>query len=1573
MKTLAPADLRRQARQLAVVAVGALLAATVVSTPRPATAAGGAGGLDATFGTNGVVTTDVGGDDVAAALTIQPDGKIVVAGSGRLPLVGPINRYDFVVARYHADGALDNGFGSDGIVATDFAGHDDQARAVVRQGDKVVVAGAAVVGSERMFALARYLPDGTLDPAFGQDGKVVTRFPAGGGSEAFAVVIQDVDGVDKIVAAGRSGDDFALARYQPDGTLDPGFGVGGLTTTDFRLVTEVETKHDRISALVVDPDGGLVAAGATGTSPQGRGDDFALARYTADGALDTGFGNGGKVATDFGGDDDEAAGLVVVPLPVGGWRIVAAGGAGANQFALSRYTADGALDTGFDGDGKVSTAFSLGADSFAWANGAALQEVAEAGGPGLRIIAAGVVGNASVQHFALARYHLDGAPDTDFGTVVTDVPDAGKEAALAVAVDPDRRPVVAGFAGEDLALARYDEGATGTTDVSVRLGAAADPAVAGAPLQYTATVSNAGPGGATVKLETEWPPGAALLSHAAPSTGTCGTVQAQARQVVCDLGPLGTGRSATVEITLVPLAAPSTLTTTVRAVGAFADANNANNAATVTTAVVAGAGTWQPAGTLAHGRVGHTATLLDGPACRAEEAPAYCGMVLVVGGGTSPSGYQGPTTSVELFDPASGRWRSCPPPATPNATCPAPLRHARADHAAVLLDGPGCEPHCGKVLVAGGRLQTAADQNAELYDPASGTWSVTGSLKTNRRGGSLSLLAPPGCAERCGGALLVGNSDVPTFEENRRTLMYDPGLPDPEHPGRQGTWVDAGLLASDKGRFHHGAAVLSGPACAGESPASWCGRVLVVGGNNDCQGGCNAGLAPDNHDSAELYDPARGAWRSCPPPATPSSDCPGSILGTPRRYLTATSLEGLACAGQAPPGWCGQVLIAGGAVNNEATGADADAELYDPETGLWDATTPLPFPRTRHTASPLGDGRVLVTGGACCSTQSNPPSLTLADVYHPTAARWQPAALLSAPRYAHTATVVDGPRCRTSAPPAWCGGVLVAGGFDWSRPEGERLVTTAELYTPAPAVTALQPSQGSVTGGAAVTISGTPLAGATRVTFGAVNVPCPSADCTVDSSDQITLVSPPRQQPGPVTVTVTTAGGTSAATPAATFTYLPDRRAITDLTAGALSSERVRLAWSAPQQQPAGPAQQYIVKQANEPIDDDAEFAAALALCGGVCGADVLVPPPTAVGDRVELTITDLEADTTYHYAVQPVYDDGQAGPRSNPAQATTFPAVATPDVSRLPDGVLRLAGSDRIATAVAVSQDEFGDGGANSVVLARADLFPDALAAVPLAVQRGGPLLLTWPDRLDARSDAELRRVLPAGHTVHIVGGSVALSPAVEQRVVELGYEVVRYGGADRYDTAVTIARDGLTAPVALLVATGHDFPDALAAGAAAAQLGAAVVLTDGERLPAVTVDYVAAHANLRRFAVGGPAARADTGAEALLGATRYETALVVADAFFPQPAVIGITTGERFPDALAGGAHLARLGGPLLLSPSDRLHDVIGGYLESRGPSVRAAVLYGGTAALAPTVETQLRAALAGEASARRRGTPR
>jgi uncharacterized delta-60 repeat protein len=397
------------------------------------------GDLDTAFGGDGKVTTNfTKGFDGASAVAIQANGKVVVAGgTGATGLAG-----NFALARYNANGTLDTTFSGNGRVTTSFTAGKDVASGVAIQTDGKIVAAGGAGGSGRRFALARYNPNGTLDASFGGDGKVLTDFTVG--SDSAADVVIQANG--KIVAAGTAQSDcgcskFALARYNINGTLDTTFGGDGKVTTFFGF-------GGHGNGVALQANGKLVVAGSSSELAR-----FALARYRADGTLDTTFGGNGKVTTRMGHGETAATG---VAIQVNG-SVVVAGYTdtphefgdtfGPGKFALARYRVDGTLDTGFGGDGRVTTRFG---GRNAAANGVATQ------GNG-KIVAAGAAGGG--RRFALARYNADGTRDTTFGgdgRVVTEFT-AGEDLALGVAVRAGKIVAAGHMAGSGgrFAVSRY--------------------------------------------------------------------------------------------------------------------------------------------------------------------------------------------------------------------------------------------------------------------------------------------------------------------------------------------------------------------------------------------------------------------------------------------------------------------------------------------------------------------------------------------------------------------------------------------------------------------------------------------------------------------------------------------------------------------------------------------------------------------------------------------------------------------------------------------------------------------------------------------------------------------------------------------------------------------------------------------------------------------------------------------------------------------------------------------------------------------------------------------------------------
>ena len=392
---------------------------------------------------NGIVRLDLGSlTALAPNVVLQADGKIVV----NVNAPGPGHSSE--LARYNADGSLDTTFGTDGVISS-APGSATGAGVAVQADGKVVVAGRDVV--------ARYNSDGSLDASFGTGGKTALQ-------SAASTLTMDADG--KIVVAGGIDLGFTVARYDSSGHLDSSFGVGGQVTTSFGSSVFVDA-----NSVISQPDGKVVVAGDIEDSGKY---DFALARYNNDGSLDTSFGTGGKVTTDFASTDNI---VYSVTLQADG-KIVAAGFSNdaftTGDFALARYNTDGSLDASFGTGGKVTT--NLGNHFQESAESVRIQ-------PDGKILIAGYsyVGPGAKSDFALLRYNSDGSLDSSFGTggkVVTNLGPQIEEADSLV-IQPDGKILVVGTMGpsganpgSDLALARYNSDGSLDTSFGADTGAA---------------------------------------------------------------------------------------------------------------------------------------------------------------------------------------------------------------------------------------------------------------------------------------------------------------------------------------------------------------------------------------------------------------------------------------------------------------------------------------------------------------------------------------------------------------------------------------------------------------------------------------------------------------------------------------------------------------------------------------------------------------------------------------------------------------------------------------------------------------------------------------------------------------------------------------------------------------------------------------------------------------------------------------------------------------------------------------------------------------------------------------------
>ena len=383
------------------------------------------GSLDTTFDTDGIVTTHMSPaleKDRAYAVVVQGDGKLVVVGAASA---------DLGMVRYNADGSLDTTFDTDGIVTvTDYRGVD----VALESDGKIVVAGER--GND--FSAMRYNADGTLDTSFDTDGVTLTNIGASVTRDHPQGLALQSDG--KMVVAGTSNEDFAVVRYNTDGTLDTNFGTGGKATTGFDA-----NGPDAAQAVVMQSDGKILVAGTSGPSLHSR---IAVVRYNTDGTLDTNFGTGGITTTPTT-TYDTAAATAIQPDN----KIIITG-TSAGNFTAIRYNTDGTLDTNF-GTGGITTTPTTTYDTAA---ATAIQ-------PDNKIIITGT----SAGNFTAIRYNTDGTLDTNFGTGgITTTPTTTYDTAAATAIQPDNKIIITGTSAGNFTTIRYNT--DGTLDTNFGTG-----------------------------------------------------------------------------------------------------------------------------------------------------------------------------------------------------------------------------------------------------------------------------------------------------------------------------------------------------------------------------------------------------------------------------------------------------------------------------------------------------------------------------------------------------------------------------------------------------------------------------------------------------------------------------------------------------------------------------------------------------------------------------------------------------------------------------------------------------------------------------------------------------------------------------------------------------------------------------------------------------------------------------------------------------------------------------------------------------------------------------------------------
>lgn len=416
--------------------------------------------LDPTFGNGGIVETYYGlyVDSKVNDMLLQPDGKIIVCGTTY------VNSYDFMLIRYLEDGSLDPAFGDNGKAFIDFDNINNYGLGFALQSDgKIVIAGWSETPGYNSISLARINSDGTADTAFGENG-IVHQSTGDFDSKGYDVIVQTDN---KILVAGignylPQGEDFFIARYNEDGSLDASFDGDG----------KVENINDLSSGggpvLTLQSDGKILLAGMGGVAGQQH---YCTMRLNADGSLDPTYSDDGIQLTLIPGDYNWPGNIVVQEDGM----IVVAGYSGYWQsevFSLFRLDANGNPDLDFATNGVFTHSINPGLDLF--------QDVLIQ--PDGKILACGytIVPNEGYDFIAM-RLLSDGSIDTDFGEggVLNQTFSYTESRATAMAIQPDGKLLIAGdapdFLNHHTAVARYDAGipalveSTGMLENSVQL------------------------------------------------------------------------------------------------------------------------------------------------------------------------------------------------------------------------------------------------------------------------------------------------------------------------------------------------------------------------------------------------------------------------------------------------------------------------------------------------------------------------------------------------------------------------------------------------------------------------------------------------------------------------------------------------------------------------------------------------------------------------------------------------------------------------------------------------------------------------------------------------------------------------------------------------------------------------------------------------------------------------------------------------------------------------------------------------------------------------------------------------